>query len=89
MGKNNKLINQMRALAMEHSAKNVQKAIEDMTPLYFAAMALALHRDFGFGQDRTMKAFQKTLDIWQEFEGRGEELTAVCQDELGITITKD
>lgn len=89
MGKNNKLINQMRALGQAHQEENIKKAAKEMTPTFYAAMALVLHRYFGFGQERTAKAFQKTFEIWQEHEGRGEELVKECEEELGIKIIND
>ena len=87
MGKNNRFINQMKELARKNRDKNVSKAINDMTPQYYAATALALHRMHGFGYRRILKVFEETRAIWEEFEGRGTELVKVCEEETGILIT--
>ncbi len=89
MGKNNKLINQMRALGLAHQMENTRKAAEEMTPMFYAAMALALKECFGFGTDRTIRAFEKTREIWEAHEGRGKDLIKECEDALGITIVKN
>ena len=42
MSKNNKLINSMKALAKQNQARNVAKASNEMVPIIYASIALAL-----------------------------------------------
>lgn len=89
MGKNNRLIEQMKALARQHRNENVSSAIRDITPQFYASMALALHRVYGFGAIRIARVLEETKEIWVEFEGRGKELTNVCYEETGVRIVND
>ena len=89
MGKNNRLIEQMKALARQHRNENVSSAIRDITPQFYASMALALHRVYGFGAIRIARVLEETKEIWEEFEGRGKELTNACYEETGIRIVND
>ena len=89
MGKNNRFINQMKELAKRKQAENVSKAIYDMTPQYYAATALALHRLYRFGYRRIFKLFEETRAIWEDFEGRGGELAKACEEETGILIVNN
>ena len=89
MGKNNRLINQMKELARQHRSENVSKAIRNITPQFYASMALALHRVYGFGAIRIARVLEETKMIWEEFEGRGNELANACCEETGIRIVND
>lgn len=89
MGKNNRLIEQMKALARQHRNENVSSAIRDITPQFYASMALALHRVYGFGAIRIARVLEETKEIWVEFEGRGKELANACYEETGIRIVND
>ena len=89
MGKNNRLIEQMKALARQHRNENVSSAIRDITPQFYASMALALHRVYGFGAIRRARVLEETKEIWVEFEGRGKELANACYEETGIRIVND
>ena len=89
MGKNNRLIEQMKALARQHRNENISSAIRDITPQFYASMALALHRVYGFGAIRIARVLEETKEIWVEFEGRGKELTNACYEETGIHIVND
>ena len=49
MGKNNRLINSVKLLAKKNQVDNLNKAADRITPQIYAAMAIALHRTYGFG----------------------------------------
>lgn len=86
MAKNNKLINQMRALGISHELEMRHRIAKELTPEFYAAMALALNECFGFGIDRTVRAFEKTREIWENHEGRGKELIKECYIVTGIKL---
>lgn len=89
MGKNNRLIDQMNALARKHRNENVSNAIRNITPQFYASMTIALHRVYGFGAIRIARVLEETRDIWGEFEGRGKELANACYEETGVRIVID
>ena len=86
MGKNNKLINQMKALAAQNRAEAVEKASNEITPQIYAAFAIALHRECGWGFMRISRVFAESQKIWEEFSGRGREMMDLCEKETGITV---
>lgn len=86
MGKNNKLINQLRLRAELNKADAINKASDQIIPVLYAALALALHRVCGFGHDRTERVFEESQKIWTEFSGQLEEMIELCEKETGIEI---
>ena len=49
MAKNNKLINSLNEIARRNRSQNVATAADQMVPQIYAAIAIALHRTYGFG----------------------------------------
>ena len=86
MGKNNKLINSMKALAQQNKAKNVAKASNEMIPVIYAAMALALHNTCGFGYKRINNVFVESQRIWEEFAGNLDDMIKLCEEQTGISV---
>ena len=86
MSKNNKLINQMKALAARNLEEAVDKASDEMVPVIYAAMALALHRTYGFGFQRIDHVFLESQRIWEDFAGNPKEMIRLCEKETGITV---
>lgn len=86
MGKNNRLINQMKALAAQNRAEAVKKASDEITPQIYAAFAIALHRECGWGYTRICRVFAESQKVWEEFSGRGKEMMDLCEKETGITV---
>lgn len=84
MGKNDKLINAMAELARKNRNAHIQGAAERITPQFYAVMAVVLHRRCGFGQKRLNDIFTDCKQLWEEYEGRGPELTELCENETGI-----
>lgn len=86
MGKNNKLINTMKQLAQRNRAENVAKASGEMVPQIYAALAMALHRECGWGYVRINRLFVASQRIWENFDGTGDEMVSLCEKETGIAI---
>lgn len=86
MGKNNKLINQLNAIASRNRQLHVEEASDKMVPQIYAAMAIALHRTYGFGYERINRVFLKTQHIWEDFSGNIEEMIELCEKETGVRI---
>lgn len=86
MGKNNKLINSLNLIAKKKQAENISKAADQMVPQIYAAMAMALHRTYGFGYERINRVFAESQKIWLGFDGRGEEMIELCEKETGVTV---
>lgn len=86
MGKNNRLINSINAIAQRKQNENVGKAADQIVPQIYAAMAMALHYTYGFGYERINRVFVESQKIWLDFDGRGEEMVKLCEKETGVTV---
>lgn len=86
MGKNNRLINSINAIAKRKQEENVGKAADQMVPQIYAAMALALYRTCGFDYEQINSAFLESQHIWEDFVGSGDEMIELCEKETGITV---
>lgn len=86
LGKNNRLINSINALAQKKQDENIGKAADEMVPQIYAAVAIALHRTYGFGYERINRVFAESQKIWLGFDGRATEMMELCQKETGVTI---
>lgn len=86
MGKNNRLINSINAIAKRKQEANVGKAADRMVPQIYAAMALALHRTCNFDYDDINSVFLESQRIWEGFVGAGDEMIELCEKETGICV---
>ena len=77
MAKNNKLVNQY---------KEMYKQINQITPKVYAALAIALHREYGWGYTRILRTFTASQDIWDESNERDIDMIKMCEEETGITL---
>ena len=77
MAKNNKLVNQY---------KEMYKQINQITPKVYAALAIALHREYGWGCTRILRTFTASQDIWYGSNERGIDMIKMCEEETGITL---
>ena len=77
MAKNNKLVNQY---------KEMYKQINQITHKVYAALAIALHREYGWGYTRILRTFTASQDIWDESNERGIDMIKMCEEETGITL---
>lgn len=86
MGKNNKLINSLNEIARRKQDENIGKSADQMVPQIYAAMAMALHRTYGFGYERINRAFIESQKIWMDFNGKSDEMIEICEKETGVTV---
>ena len=86
MGKNNRLINQLNAIARRNRQLHVEEASDKMVPQIYAAIAIALHRSEKFGYERINRVFLESQRIWEDFSGNIEEMIELCEKETGIMI---
>lgn len=86
MGKNNRLINQLNAIASRNCQLHVEEASDKMVPQIYAAMAIALHRSEKFGYERINRVFLESQRIWEDFSGNIEEMIELCEKETGVRI---
>lgn len=83
MAKNNKLINSMREIARRNRQLNVEIATEDVTPYVYAGIAIALHRQCGWGHKRINNIFMESQRLWESYGG---DMIDLCETETGIKI---
>lgn len=74
---NKKLINQY---------KYMYKQTQQITPAIYASLAMALHREFGWGFERINRAFEASQDIWLNHYGNNEDMLEDCFKETGIEL---
>ena len=86
MSKNNRLINAMKSIAAQKSDFAYLRASNNVVPQIYAALAIALHREFGWGYTRINRAFAESQKIWEEFSGKGNEMMKICEEETGISL---
>lgn len=86
MGKNNRLINQLNAIASRNRQLHVEEASDEMVPQIYAAMAIALHRSEKFGYERISRVFLESQRIWEDFSENIGEMIELCEKETGVRI---
>lgn len=79
MAKNNRLINQY---------KHMYQKIQQITPEVYAGIALALHREHGWGYKRINDLFNASQDIWNECVQSELNMIQMCYEETGIDIAR-
>lgn len=86
MGKNNKLINQLNEIARRNRSQNVAAAADQMVPQIYAAIAIALHRTYGFGHKRINDIFVESQHIWESYSGDATGIVKQCEKETGVIV---
>ena len=84
MAKNNALINMYRDLQKRN--KELQREILKVTPEVYAGIALALHRESGWGFTRINRLFTSSQYIWDECNEKGIDMSKLCLDETGVDV---
>lgn len=84
MAKNNKLINSLLLVAKRNREDNRAIEAEKITPEVYAGIALALHRECGWGHKRINRLFKVSQDIWEDLEVA--EMCRLCYEETGIML---
>jgi hypothetical protein len=57
-----------------------------MVPKIYAAFAVALHRNYGFGFTRILRVLADTQDLWNKHVNNEIDIIKVCSDETGINM---
>ena len=84
MAKNNALINTYRDLQQRN--KELIHEIEQTTPKVYAGVALALHREYGWGFKRINRVFQRSQIIWNVCDENEVDMIPLCLEETGIDL---
>ena len=85
---NKRFINQMRILAELNKNKYFNQAADALVPEVYAAIALAMNDVCDFGYDEINAVFAKSQQIWQDFEGKPEDMINLCEEKTGICMKK-
>jgi len=81
MGKNNAFIN-----AMKNATNTAKREAVNVTPAVYASIALALHREYGFGYKRISRAFKTSQDIWENHSDDVSGMIELCEQETNIRL---
>lgn len=84
MAKNNRLINSLNEIARHNRANNIVSASDKLVPHVYAAIAIALHRECGWGYTRINRVFAESQRLWEELGG--DNMVELCERETGITL---
>lgn len=87
MSKNNRLINSLNEIARRNRANNIMDASDKLVPHVYAAIAIALHRQCGWGFTRITRVFAESQRLWEELGA--ETMVELCEKETGITLKGD
>ena len=86
MSKNNRLINSLKEVASRNRANNIAKASEDLVTHVYASVALALHREYGWGYKRINRLFLQAQELCDNLGN--DNLVDLCEEETGISIQR-
>ena len=79
MAKNNSLINRYKAMYQQ---------IQKITPEVYSALAIALHRKYGWGYKRINDLFCESQEIWSECINSNINMVQMCYEETGIDVQR-
>ena len=86
MSKNNRLINSLKEVTSRNRANNIAKASEDLVTHVYASVALALHREYGWGYKRINRLFLQAQELCDNLGN--DNLVDLCEEETGISIQR-
>lgn len=66
--------------------KVLKAKIDGITPQVYAALAIALHRKYGFGYKRIQELFSLSGEIWQDCINGDVNMIQMCLEETGINV---
>ena len=66
--------------------KRYRRNLAEMVPKIYAAFAVALHRNYGFGFTRILRVLADTQDLWNKHVSNEIDIIKVCSDETGINM---
>lgn len=84
MGRNDRLINSLNAIARRNRANNILAASDELVPHVYAAIAIALHRQCGWGYTRINRLFAESQRLWEDLGS--DAMVKLCEQETGISL---
>lgn len=85
MSKNNRLINNLNEIARRNRENMIMEASDRLVSHVYAGIAIALHRQCGWGYTRITRVFAESQRLWTELGG--DNMVDLCEKETGITLT--
>lgn len=79
----------MRLFAELNKADSISKATDVIVPEIYAAVAIALSNVCDFKYEQINEIFAESQRIWTEFEGKPEDMIALCEEKTGICMKKE
>ena len=77
----------MRRNQFIEQERRYKRAMTEMVPRIYAAFAISLHRNYGFGFVRIGRILADTQRYWQTMSS--EEINALCIEETGINMVSE
>lgn len=74
--------------ALIEQFKRLERNIQQITPQVYAGIALALHRNNGWGYKRINDLFAESQMIWNECNAKDINMIQMCEDETGISVER-
>lgn len=69
--------------------KRYRKLVRETVPVVYAAFAIAIHREFGFGYKRILRVLALTQKYWRDHADGYMDIIKVCSEELGIDMISE
>ena len=69
--------------------KRYRRMVHEMVPQIYAAFALVLHRQHGFGYTRIMRVLYETQELWQAHARKELDIVKVCEEETGLNMVSE
>lgn len=79
MGKNNSLINRYKLMYQK---------IQQITPEVYSAIAISLHRKYGWGYKRINDLFCESQKVWDDCIKSDMNMVEMCLEETGIDVQR-
>lgn len=88
MNRQQRFAKSMLELSNKSQARNTADYCVKAMPYLYSAMAIALHDEFGWGEQRLAKLFRTVDGIWNDYADNNswETLMEVCYRETGIVL---
>lgn len=77
----------MRRNQFVEQERRYKRAMTEMVPRIYAAFAVSLHRNYGFGFVRIGRILADTQKYWQEMTA--DEINELCIKETGINMISE
>ena len=75
--------------ALNKLLAKMERQCREITPSVYSAIALALHRRYGWGFKRISDLFAESQEIWNECIQSDVNMIEMCERETGINVVGD